>query len=132
MLSFRTSLGKQPARKAAHCLLILSVAFMGLTPPACRADTKDAQVATLQLQVNALDLKISQADRELAAVGEPNWGCGCGAMVLLAVIPGAILWYFADVKPKEDKKREIQARIDRLQQEKQNLQNQIMLLQSSR
>ncbi len=125
------SSNRSPFTKGMH--LVMAAAFMvaGLTPTTAHAQSKDAQIAALQMQINSLDLRISQADRELAAVGEPNWACGCGLMVVLAVIPGALIWYFTDVKPKEDRKREIQTRIDRLQQEKQNLQNQMMLLQSS-
>ena len=123
---------RSPFAKSIHFAMVVAVLVAGLTPPAALAQSKDAQIASLQMQINTTDQRISDADREPAAVGDPNWGCGCGLMVVLAVIPGAIIWYFADVKPKEDRKHEIQAKIDRLQQEKQNLQNQMMLLQSSK
>jgi len=132
MLSFRGSLSRQPARKAASCLLILAVAFMGLTPPPCRAQVRDDQVAALQTQIIAIDLKIDQAESELAAVGNPNWCCGCGLMAVLLLAPGMLIWYFTDIKPKEDRKHEISDRINRLQEEKLNLRNQILLLRTEK
>jgi peptidoglycan hydrolase CwlO-like protein len=119
-----------PFARSTQIAIAVALIVAGLTPPAAKAQSKDEQIAQLQSQINYLERRIYQADKELADVGEPNWACGCGLMVITAIIPGALIWYFVDVKPKQDRKEEIQRRIDRLQQEKLNLQNQMMLLQS--
>ena len=90
---------------------------------------KEKQINMLQTQINNIDYQIRSAESELARIGNPNWLCGCGLMTFLAVLPGLAIWYFTDIKPKEDRKKEIEGRIQRLQSEKSNLQNQIMILQ---
>jgi hypothetical protein len=118
------------ARRATSFVLALSLLAIGLTPSTGFALSKDERAALLRQQIADVDLKIVNTQAELAAVGGPSCCLGCG-LVWLAVIPGLLIWYFVDVKPKEDKKRELTHRLERLQQEKQMLQNQLMIIEMS-
>ena len=82
----------------------------------------------LQSQLATVNRQLDDAQRELSAIPDPNYCCCIGAFVLAPVI-GGIFWYFVDIKPKEDKKHQLEARIQSLTEERHSLQMQLMMLQ---
>jgi hypothetical protein len=90
----------------------------------------DVRVMMLQQQMNDLDRKIYEAEAELRNAPAFNVACCIGWNLLFPL--GTIIWLVTDVQSHSDAKRAIKDRISRLQSDKQNLQNQMMLLQSGK
>jgi len=71
--------------------------------------------------------ELEQAQAELNRIKPPNWCCCAGAFCLAPVI-GGIFWYFVDIKPKQDKRRQLEQRVRDLEWQRNNLQTQLLLL----
>jgi len=94
------------------------------------ASKTDMQVMVLQQQINDVDRRIDQAEAELRSMPQFNWACCIGWNLFFPI--GTIIWLVTDVQSHSDAKRVLNDKIDRLKSDKQNLQNQIMLLQSGK
>lgn len=94
------------------------------------ASKADMQIMMLQQQVGDVDRRIDQAEAELRSLPEFNWACCCGWNLFFPI--GTVIWLLTDVQSHSDAKRTVKDKIARLQSDKQNLQNQIMILQSGK
>lgn len=112
--------------------LALAVALSSSLPAVSRGaeETNTSNIQVLQQQLLTVNSQIDDAQRELNSLPNPNYCCCAGAFILAPII-GGIFWYFVDIKPKQDKRNQLQARIQSLTSERQSLVAQIVLLQES-
>jgi len=89
----------------------------------------DDQIVMIKTKIEQIDREISRTEDELRRVPGPNWLAGCLWIGCVLGLPGAIVWYFTDIKPKGDQRADLKDKIERLQNEKANFENQLMLLQ---
>jgi Tfp pilus assembly protein PilO len=86
-----------------------------------------AGVQALKEQLQTVNRQLDDAQRQLSAIPGPNYCCCAGAFILAPVV-GGIFWYFVDIKPKQDKRHQLESRIQTLTSERQSLITQIAIL----
>ncbi len=116
---------------ARQCVCLVMVFVMLqclLTYGYCGEEATSAKVAAIQAQLAAVNRQIDDAQRELSRTPGPNYCC-CAAAFVFAPVIGGIFWYFVDIKPKQDKRSQLERRIETLTSERRELLTQLALLQ---
>jgi len=88
----------------------------------------DIQIEMINLKIEQIDREIERTERELRNIPGPNWVAGCLWIGCVLGLPGAVVWYFTDIKPKSDQRADLKDKIARLQGQRENLENQLMQL----
>jgi hypothetical protein len=109
--------------------LVLTLLFLSPSwNPVRGEEGGSAGLQALKAQLETVNRQLDDAQRQLSAIPGPNYCCCAGAFILAPII-GGIFWYFVDIKPKEDRRNQLQNRIQTLTSERQNLIAQIAILE---
>ena len=106
-------------RRVVSLVLALLLLFP-LWNPARGEESDSAGLLVLKAQLETVNRQLDDAQRQLSAVPGPNFCCCAGAFILAPII-GGILWYFVDIKPKQDTRHRLEYRIQTLTFERQSL-----------
>jgi hypothetical protein len=117
----------QALNKGIRIALVMAIILCLPIPVRAGDDGPEAKLQMLKSQLETVNRQIEDAEKELSRIPNPNWCCCAGAFVLAPVI-GGIFWYFVDIKPKQDKRRSLENRIQTLTLERQSLLAQIQAL----
>jgi hypothetical protein len=110
------------------CLVLTLLLLCPLWNPVRGEEGGSAGMQALRAQLETVNRQLDDAQRQLSAIPGPSYCCCAGAFILAPII-GGIFWYFVDIKPKEDKRHQLEARIQALTSERQSLIAQIAILQ---
>lgn len=111
-------------------LLLVLLAMLSL-PAAARAAQSDTTCSrsALVAQLATVNRELDDAQSKLTASPAPSTCCCIGSFILFPI--GPLFWYFMDIKPKNDKRHQLEERIQTLTNERQLITTQLMMMQKS-
>lgn len=110
------------------CMALTLLLLCPVWNPVRGEEDGSASLQALQAQLQTVNRQLDDAQRQLSAIPGPNYCCCAGAFILAPII-GGIFWYLVDIKPKEDRRRQLEFRIQTLISERQSLIAQIAILE---